>query len=76
MAQVPPFVLKVNKTKENKNIINNMIIVLQNQGFTVQMFPSLNPELYYIALKLKQSRLESEAKNMKLKVKLCDIDAK
>ncbi|CDW83357.1 anoctamin-like protein [Stylonychia lemnae] len=76
MPQVPPLVLKVNKSQENKQIINGMVNVLQNQGFDVQIFPSLNPDLYYIALNLKQSKLESEAKSIKLKVKLADIDIK
>eukprot|EP00347_Sterkiella_histriomuscorum_P016772 403351910 len=77
LPMVPPFILRVSTEKENsKAIINGMIVVLQNQGFTVQMFPAIKQKEFFIALRLKQSRLEQEAKSMKLKIKLCDIELK
>ncbi len=40
------------------------------------MFPTLVPDQFYIALQLKRDRLEAEAKQMKLRLKLNQIDAK
>lgn len=40
------------------------------------MFQSVVEHHYYVTLKLKQEKYEEEAKKMKLKVKLCDVDSK
>lgn len=74
MPKTPPLVLKV-QGKE-PSIINSIIQTLSNSGFLIRMFPATIPDQFYIALHLKQERLEAEAKAMKLKIKLNDIDAK
>lgn len=40
------------------------------------MFPSLDINVYYIALKMDQKELESEAKYIEIKIKLVGIDSK
>ena len=55
MPFVPPLALKVNLPIGNQNnteIINDMIDLLITSKFTVQMFPSLDINVYYIALKM------------------------
>jgi hypothetical protein len=53
MPFIPPLVLKVNIPKSDPNnteIVNDMIDLLITSKFDVQMFPSLDINVYYIAL--------------------------
>lgn len=81
MPFVPPLVLKVNlpialKDQSNTEIINDMIDLLITSKFNVQMFPSLNINVYFIALKMDPKELENEAKYIEIKIKLVGIDSK
>lgn len=40
------------------------------------MFPSLDINVYYVALKMDQKELENEAKYIEIKIKLVGIDSK
>ena len=53
-----------------------MIDLLITSKFTVQMFPSLNINVYYIALNMDPKELENEAKYIEIKIKLVGIDSK
>lgn len=79
MPHIPPLVLKVNIPKSdlnNNEIVNDMIDLLITSMFTVQMFPSLDINVYYIALKMDQSELEKEAKFIEMKIKLVNVESK
>jgi hypothetical protein len=79
MPHIPPVVLKVNLplgNDTNTDIVNEMVQTLHTSKFQVQMFPSLNIDIYYIAIMMDQKELEDEARDMELRIKLVNVDQK
>jgi hypothetical protein len=66
----------VNVEEKNEKIVDRMIMLFQDQGFTVQMFQSVYENIFYICIDMPQSKLEESAQKINLRVKLVDFDVK
>jgi hypothetical protein len=79
MPLIPQLVLLVDvaqKNSINSEIVNNMVLSMMGSNFTVEMFPSMEPDKIYIALTLALEELELEAEFINMRIKMADLDTK